>query len=172
MRPDSVLVPTIARTWAPRGKTPVLLTAGSWTKVSAISTITVSPKYRRLGLYCRFHPNKNIRAQQVVEFLTYFLRHVRGHVVLLSRPGITPSCRVCRWLSQRPSSTPCAPLASLCTRAQSRRTPLEADETISGQQSPQGYSSITSAARPTLAPPAAIPTASLVMHSSFRIALG
>lgn len=72
-----LLVPTIARTWAPRGKTPVLLTAGSWSKVSAISTITVSPRYRHLGLYCRFHPNKNIRAGQVVAFLDFLLHHVR-----------------------------------------------------------------------------------------------
>jgi transposase len=83
-----LLVPTIAKTWAPRGKTPVLLTAGSWTKVSAISSITMSPKYRRLGLHCRFHPNKNIRAGQVVEFLDLLLHQLRGHIVLLWDRGL------------------------------------------------------------------------------------
>jgi putative transposase len=78
-----LLVPTIARAWAPRGKTPILLPAGSWTKISAVSAITISPKHRHLGLYCRFHPNKNFRAPQVVEFLAHMLQHVRGHVVLL-----------------------------------------------------------------------------------------
>ena len=86
------MVPTIARTWAHRGHTPVLLTAGSLSKVSAISTIMVSPEARRLGLFCRFHPNKNVRAAQVVEFLDHLLHQVTGHVVLLWDRGfpITP----------------------------------------------------------------------------------
>lgn len=78
-----LLVPAIARTWAPRGHTPVLLTAGSWSNVSAISSIVVSPKAKRLGLYCRFHPKKNVRALQVVEFLDHLLHQIRGPIVLL-----------------------------------------------------------------------------------------
>ena len=98
-----LLVPSISRTWAPRGKTPVLLTAGSWTKISAISAITVSPKHRRLGLYCQFHPNKNIRAKQVVQFLAHMLRHVRGHVVLLWDRGLPHrSAYVGRFLRHHP----------------------------------------------------------------------
>lgn len=83
-----LLVPTVARTWAPRGRTPVLITAGNWTKVSAISTLTVSPGRKRLGLYCQFHPNKNIRAPQVIQFLRHLLRHIRGHIVLLWDRGL------------------------------------------------------------------------------------
>ena len=82
-----LLVPAIVRTWAPRGHTPILLTAGSWSKVSAISSIMVSPKARRLGLYCRFHPKKNIRSPQVVEFLDHLLHQVRGPIVLLWDSG-------------------------------------------------------------------------------------
>jgi transposase len=78
-----LLIPIIARTWAPKGQTPVLRTAGSWTKISAISTLTVSPKRRHLALYARFHSQKNIRQDQVVAFLTVLLRHLRGNVVLL-----------------------------------------------------------------------------------------
>jgi len=83
-----LLVPTISRTWAPRGRTPILTTAGNWTKVSAISALTVSPRHRRLGLYCRFHPNKNIRAPQVLQFLRHLLWHIRGHIVLLWDRGL------------------------------------------------------------------------------------
>ena len=83
-----LLVPTISRTWAPKGQTPILTTAGNWTKVSAISALTVSPRRRRLGLYCRFHPNKNIRAPQVIGFLQHLLRHIRGHIVLLWDRGL------------------------------------------------------------------------------------
>ena len=89
-----LLVPTISRTWAPKGITPVLQTAGNWTKISAISALTISPKKRRLGLYCRFHPNKNIRAPQVVQFLEHLLRHLRGHVVLLWDRSLTHRAKV------------------------------------------------------------------------------
>ena len=89
-----LLVPTISRTWAPKGVTPVLQTAGNWTKISAISALTVSPKKRRLGLYCQFHPNKNIRAPQVVQFLAHLLRHLRGHVVLLWDRSLTHRAKV------------------------------------------------------------------------------
>jgi len=71
------------RTWAPRGRTPQLRCAGHWTKLSAISAITVSPRRRRLALYARFHRDKNIRAPEVVAFLQQLLRHLRGPVVLL-----------------------------------------------------------------------------------------
>ena len=57
--------------------------AGNWDKISAISGISVSPKKKRLGLYIKFHPNKNIRQPEVVEFLTYLQRHLRGHIVIV-----------------------------------------------------------------------------------------
>ena len=71
------------RTWAPRGQTPFLSVAGHWTKISSISAITVSPRRRRLALYARFHHDKNIRSPQVASFLRYFLKHIRGPVILL-----------------------------------------------------------------------------------------
>jgi transposase len=78
-----LLVPSVRRTWAPRGQTPLLAVAGHWTKISSISAITVSPKRQRLALYARFHHDKNIRSPQVTSFLRYFLKHVRGPVILL-----------------------------------------------------------------------------------------
>ena len=76
-------MPSVSRTWAPRGNTPHLQVAGNWDKISAISGISVSPKMKRLGLYIRFHPDKNIRQGEVVEFLTYLQRHLRGHIVIV-----------------------------------------------------------------------------------------
>lgn len=73
----------MVRTWAPRGPTPWLPVAGHWTKLSAISALGVSPKRRRVALYVRFHPDKNIRAPEVAQFLRHLLRHIRGPVVLL-----------------------------------------------------------------------------------------
>lgn len=78
-----LLIPPLARTWAPRGRTPVLRCAGHWTKISAISALSVSPRRRHLALYAHFHRNLNIRAAQVMHFLRHLLRHLRGAVVLL-----------------------------------------------------------------------------------------
>lgn len=82
-----MLVPNVARTWAPRGHTPHLRCAGHWTKISAISAISVSPRRRRLALYARFHRDKNIRSPEVVRFLRQLLKHLRGPVVLLWDSG-------------------------------------------------------------------------------------
>jgi len=76
-------VPNVRRTWAPRGQTPILRCAGHWEKISAVSSIAVSPQRKRLTLYARFHPQKNIRSPEVVAFLRQLLKHLRGHVVLL-----------------------------------------------------------------------------------------
>lgn len=70
-------------TWAPPGRTPHLRCAGHWTKVSAISALTVSPRRRRIALYARFHALRNIRSAEVVAFLRRLLRHLRGPVFLL-----------------------------------------------------------------------------------------
>jgi len=78
-----LLIPTVIHSWAPRGKTPILPTAGRWTKISAVSAISVSPKRRRLGLYIRFYRNRNIRKGEVIAFMRHLLKHIKGHVVLL-----------------------------------------------------------------------------------------
>ncbi|TMD02331.1 MAG: hypothetical protein E6J01_17975 [Chloroflexi bacterium] len=78
-----MLVPTVRRTWAPRGRTPILRCAGHWTKISASSAITVSPKRTRLALYARFHPNKNIGSAETAVFLRQLARHLRGRVLVL-----------------------------------------------------------------------------------------
>lgn len=77
------LVPNIQRTWSVRGKTPILVVAGRWTKISAISAITVSPKRRRFRLYARFYAGRDIRAKQVGQFLRHLCRHLRGPILLL-----------------------------------------------------------------------------------------
>lgn len=58
----------------------MLRCAGHWTKISAL---TVSPRRRRMHLYARFHPNKNVRFPQVIAFLRQLLEQIRGPIVLL-----------------------------------------------------------------------------------------
>lgn len=98
-----LLVPNITRTWSRRGHTPILLTAGHWTKISAISSVTVSPQRRRMGLLIRFHSQKNIRAPEVIGFLRHLLRHLRGPVVLLwDGSPVHRAAPVKRFLKQYP----------------------------------------------------------------------
>ena len=78
-----LLVPPIRRTCSIRGKTPILPVAGNWTKISAISAISVSPKRKRMRLHIKLYPNKNIRTEQVEQFLVHLLKHIRGPIVLL-----------------------------------------------------------------------------------------
>lgn len=81
----------------------MLRCAGHWTKISALSALTISPGYRRMHLYARFHPNKNVRFPQVIEFLRQMLRQIRGPVVLLwdsNRPHRAAAVR--DFLAQHP----------------------------------------------------------------------
>jgi transposase len=78
------LNPTVRRTWAPRGRTPVLTGFGRHRdKVSAIAALSVGPLRRRLGLYWRTDPARYIDAAAVVAFLRTLLRHLRGKVVVI-----------------------------------------------------------------------------------------
>ena len=95
-----LLTPTVARTWAPVGKTPVLRHLDRRDRISAISGITVSPMRHRLGLYFHLH-HKNIQQQEVCGFLRHLLRHLRGHVFLLWDGGRPHSGREVKDLVRR-----------------------------------------------------------------------
>jgi len=78
------LNPLVRRTWAPRGKTPVLTCFGRHRdKVSTIAAISVAPRRRRVGLYWRTDPKHDIDAAGVVAFLRDLLRHLRGQVIVV-----------------------------------------------------------------------------------------
>lgn len=77
-----LLTPSVRKTWAPVGKTPIMRCFDRHDRVSVISGISVSPKRRRLGLYYDLHTN-NIRHPQVCTFVRHLLRHLRGKVFIL-----------------------------------------------------------------------------------------
>jgi len=74
--------PSVRKTWARRGKTPVMRHWQRRDKVSAVSGLSVSAKRKRIGLYWRLHI-KNIQQAEVCEFLRHLLRHLRGHVIVI-----------------------------------------------------------------------------------------
>ena len=74
-----MLTPTVRRTWAPRGHTPVLSCWDRRDRLSAISCITISPKARRLNLYFDIlADNANARAEDTVAFLRLLKKQLRG----------------------------------------------------------------------------------------------
>jgi len=77
-----LLIPSVRKTWAPRGQTPILRIWQRRDKISVISAISVSPRRRCLGLYYRLQ-TANIRRPDVCTFLRHLLRHLRGAVILL-----------------------------------------------------------------------------------------
>lgn len=101
------MVPTVKKTWAPIGQTPILKIAGGWTKISSISAISVSAGRKRIALYIRFHPLKNIRYPQVLIFLRYLLRHLRrGFVLLWDRGSSHKAGAVKRFFKDHPRIHP------------------------------------------------------------------
>ena len=78
------LTPTVRRTLAPRGKTPILKSWDRHDRISALSAITVSPKRRRLGLYFHLLPDdENVHGEDTMAFLKRLRRHIPGSMTIL-----------------------------------------------------------------------------------------
>jgi transposase len=77
-----LLIPNLAKTWAPVGETPIHRHTCRRDRISVISGVTVSPKRRQLGLYYLLYYD-NIGHDEVCLFLRHLLRHLRGAVVVL-----------------------------------------------------------------------------------------
>jgi len=77
-----MLRPTVVRTWAPRGRTPLLRHRDRRDRISVISGLSVSPVRQRLGLYYQWH-HHNIRRAEVCAFLRHLLRHLHGRVIVV-----------------------------------------------------------------------------------------
>jgi transposase len=98
------LTPTVRRTLAPRGRTPVLPCWDRRDKISAISAITLSPRWHLPGLYFRLLPDKqNFHGEEVVEFLKQLRRHLPRFTVIWDRNQIHSRSRVVRaYLAEHP----------------------------------------------------------------------
>jgi hypothetical protein len=76
--------PTVRRTWAPRGQTPVLDAWDRRDRISAISSISVSPKNRQLTLHFDLPPeNVNVHGDDVVDYLRHLKAHLGGPLTVL-----------------------------------------------------------------------------------------
>jgi transposase len=97
-----MLTPTVRRTFAPRGKTPVLAAWDRRDRLSAISCITLSPLAGRPGLYFDLHDH-NVRGGDVVTFLKDLHRRLGAMTVVWDRSNIHSKSKVVKkWLAKHP----------------------------------------------------------------------
>jgi len=79
-----MLTPSIRRTWGPRGKTPILDAWDRRDRISAISSISVSPYHRRLNLHFDLlGDNLNVHATDIVAYLRRLKAQVRAPLTIL-----------------------------------------------------------------------------------------
>jgi transposase len=96
------LTPTVRRTLAPRGRTPVLDAWDRRDKLSAISCITVSPERARPDLHFRVLGH-NAHAEDVVDFLAQLHRQLGPLTVIWDRNQIHSKAKAVKaWLARHP----------------------------------------------------------------------
>jgi transposase len=98
------LTPTVRRTLAPRGQTPILTCWDKRDKISAISAITLTPRRHLPGLVFQLLPDKqNFHGAEVVAFLESVRRRLRRFTVVWDRNGIHSRSKVVRaYLAKHP----------------------------------------------------------------------
>jgi transposase len=95
------LNPVVRRSWAPKGKTPILKTkTRSYRKVSAIGAIAVGPSGRNPRLLFRLHPGKNVGSNECVSFLEQLQLNFHGRKIFVIWDGLRAhwSKKVQRWV--------------------------------------------------------------------------
>jgi transposase len=74
-----MLTPTVRRTWAPQGQTPLLSCWDRRDRLSAISCITVSPWRAQRNFYFTLLPdNTNVTAEDIIAFLRQLKKQLGG----------------------------------------------------------------------------------------------
>jgi len=79
-----MMTPTIRRTFAPRGSTPVNKVFDPHGRVSVSGAITISPGRTRVSLqYYMLADNVNFRGPSVVDFLKHLQNRIRGPITIM-----------------------------------------------------------------------------------------
>ena len=93
-----MLQPFLSRSWAPKGKTPVVSCWQRHDRISAISAITLAPRYERFGLYFRLY-SSNITFEEVKDFLRQ-LHYILRRKILLVLDNYSAHKKALRLLTQ------------------------------------------------------------------------
>jgi hypothetical protein len=80
-------LPSVRRTWAPRGETPVLVHAFTWKSLSVCAALGFRWDGRRCRLYFQTRPG-SYNTESLILFLCDFRRHLRGQKAVLIWDGL------------------------------------------------------------------------------------
>ena len=81
--------PSVQRTWAPRGQTPILRHRfGHWKNLSAIGALAYSPHGRRARFFLGLVPGA-VRSEHIIRFLQRLHQHHAGPLIVIW-DGVTP----------------------------------------------------------------------------------
>jgi hypothetical protein len=99
------MAPLVRRTWAPRGRTPVLTQRGrSRRKVSVIGALVISPRRRRVRAYFGLLPDANFDGESILAFVRQLRRALRVPLALVwDRLGGHIGEPVAPWLARNRS---------------------------------------------------------------------
>ena len=79
-----LLSPNIRRTFAPRGKTPIIRTSDPHGRISAIGALAISPKQKRPSFYYGLLSNNaNYRSDSVVQFVDKVIQRISRPIIIL-----------------------------------------------------------------------------------------
>jgi hypothetical protein len=92
----------VRRTWAPRGRTPILRHPFNWKKLSICSAISYRWDAARSGLYFRVIAG-SYNDEKLIDFLVQLKRHFHGSRVILIWDGLPShrSRRMANYVSQQ-----------------------------------------------------------------------
>jgi len=79
--------PSVRRTWAPRGKTPVLIHSFTWKSLSVCAALGFRWDGRRSRLYFQTRPG-SYASESLISFLQDLKRHLRGQKATLVWDGL------------------------------------------------------------------------------------
>lgn len=79
--------PSVRRTWAPKGETPVLIHAFNWATISVCAAIGYRWDGRRCRLYFQTRPG-SYDSESLIAFLHDLKRHLRGRKAILVWDGL------------------------------------------------------------------------------------
>lgn len=79
--------PSVRRTWAPRGQTPVLIHAFNWEKISVAAALAYRWDGKRCRLYFQIRPG-SYGAESLIAFLKELRHHFQGQRVILVWDGL------------------------------------------------------------------------------------
>ena len=81
------LKPFVRKTWAQKGKTPIITCSGSWKKLTLSGVIITKPNGASSRLFLRILTG-NMNGSGVIQFLKDLKRHLRGEKILLFMDGL------------------------------------------------------------------------------------